>query len=340
MTKWGIDISSWQKGINLAAAKNEGVEFAILRAGFSTTKDNQFETFYSQCKQLGIPVGAYLYSYATTVAQAQAEARALLNHLRGKKLEYPICLDIEDKCQKALSKDTNDAIIRAFGEIIESAGYWFSVYSNVDFYNNYCHGKTLNAKYDWWMARWSSKAYTGYNCGMTQFGGETNYIRSNKVAGRVVDQNYAYYDYPNLMKQHGLNGYSKENVNVNPSSKPVVQQPQSQPQSTEVTYTVKNGDTLSGIASKYGTSYQQIAAYNGISNSNIIYAGQVLKIPGTSVSTPVQQSSAEYYTVKSGDCLWNIAVRYYGNGNMYTTIKKLNGLTSDKIYPGQKLRVK
>lgn len=39
MAKWGIDISSWQKGINLSAAKNEGVQFAILRAGFSTTKD-------------------------------------------------------------------------------------------------------------------------------------------------------------------------------------------------------------------------------------------------------------------------------------------------------------
>ena len=47
MKRWGIDISTWQRGIALAKAKSEGVEFAILRAGFSTTKDNQFETFYS-----------------------------------------------------------------------------------------------------------------------------------------------------------------------------------------------------------------------------------------------------------------------------------------------------
>ena len=44
------------------------------------------------------------------------------------------------------------------------------------------------------------------------------------------------------------------------------------------TYTVKSGDTLSGIASKYGTTYQKLAQINGISNPNIIYAGQVLKI--------------------------------------------------------------
>lgn len=44
------------------------------------------------------------------------------------------------------------------------------------------------------------------------------------------------------------------------------------------TYTVKSGDTLSGIAAKYGTTYQKLAQINGISNPNVIYAGQVLKI--------------------------------------------------------------
>lgn len=322
MAKWGIDISSWQKGINLSAAKNEGVQFAILRAGFSTTKDKQFETFYSQCKSLGIPVGAYLYSYATTVAQAQAEARALLSFLKGKQFEYPICLDMEDKCQKRLSKDTNDAMIRAFGEIIESAGYWFSVYTNVDFYNNYCHGKTLNAKYDWWMARWSSVAYTGYNCGMTQFGGETNYIRSHTVAGRTVDQNYAYYDYPALMKQHGLNGYSKTGGNTSTPSTPT------NTKSVEtLAHEVINGSWGNGEDRK-----------NRLTSAGYDYSAvqnRVNEILGSK-----SQSSAEYYTVKRGDCLWNIAAKYYGNGNMYTTIKKLNGLTSNTIYVGQKLRVK
>lgn len=326
MKKWGIDISSWQKGINLATAKNEGVQFAILRAGFSTTKDSQFETFYSQCKSLGIPVGAYLYSYATNVEQAKAEARALLNHLKGKQFEYPICLDMEDKCQKALSKDTNDAMIRAFGEIIEGAGYWFSVYTNVDFYNNYCHGKTLNAKYDWWMARWSSVAYTGYNCGMTQFGGETNYIRSHTVAGRTVDQDYAYYDYPALMKQHGLNGYSKSGGST--------------PSTPSAPNNTKSVDTLAHevINGAWGNGNDRVNRLTAAGYDYNAVQKRVNEILGSGNNN--NSSSAEYYTVKRGDCLWNIAVKYYGNGNMYTTIKKLNGLTSDTIYPGQKLRVK
>ena len=323
MKKWGIDISAWQKGMNLATAKNEGVEFAILRAGYSTSKDSQFETFYSQCKSLGIPVGAYLYSYATTVAQAQAEARALLSFLKGKQFEYPICLDMEDKCQKALSKDTNDAMIKAFGEIIEGAGYWFSVYTNVDFYNNYCHGKTLNAKYDWWMARWSSVAYTGYNCGMTQFGGETNYIRSHTVAGRTVDQDYAYYDYPALMKKYGLNGYSKtgeETVTPEPV-KP-----------TKDVETLAH-EVINGLWGNGNDRLNRLTAAGYDYNAVQARVNEILKGNNNT-------STAEYYTVKKGDCLWNIALKYYGNGNMYTTIKKLNNLTSDVIYAGQKLRVK
>lgn len=53
--------------------------------------------------------------------------------------------------------------------------------------------------------------------------------------------------------------------------------PQAQP-SAQKTYIVKSGDTLSGIAAKYGTTYQEIARKNGIANPNKIYPGQVLKI--------------------------------------------------------------
>lgn len=53
-------------------------------------------------------------------------------------------------------------------------------------------------------------------------------------------------------------------------------------QGVEVVYTVQKGDTLSGIAAKYGTTYQKIAAYNGITNPNLIRVGQKIKIPAAS----------------------------------------------------------
>ena len=98
----------------------------------------------------------------------------------------------------------------------------------------------------------------------------------------------------------------------------------------EQTYTVKAGDTLSGIAAKYGTTYQTLASYNGIANPNKINVGQVIKIPGSGVRT---------YTVKAGDSLWAIAAKQLGDGSRYNEIKTLNGLKDNTIYAGQTLKL-
>lgn len=92
-------------------------------------------------------------------------------------------------------------------------------------------------------------------------------------------------------------------------------------------YTVRYGDTLSGIASRYGTSTSTLASINGISNPNWIYPGQVLKLSGG--------SSAQTYTVRSGDTLSGIASRL---GTSWTALKAKNGLANaNLIYPGQTL---
>lgn len=280
----GIDISAWQNGYPYDAANAEGVRFAILRAGFSQTKDGMFETHYANAKRLGWGVGAYWYMYARSVEGAKAEARAFLNAIAGKQFEYPIYLDVEDPSISGLGRDTLNAMVRAFGETIENAGYYFGVYSNLNWYRNIISGPELNKKYDWWVACWSTSAPSGINYGLWQFGGETNYIRGNKVAGIVTDQNYALKDYPAIMKAAGLNGFSKT-----PAPQPTPQ-PAPQPKPTPVqeewpkSYTIQSGDTLSGIAFKfYGNGdvnhYMYIARANGIQNPNIISAGRTITIP-------------------------------------------------------------
>ena len=104
------------------------------------------------------------------------------------------------------------------------------------------------------------------------------------------------------------------------------------------TYTVKAGDTLSGIAAKYGTTYQALAAYNGISNPNRINVGQVIKIPQSGGSGAAAPQAATH-TVAAGESLWSIAAKYLGNGSRYKEIKQLNGLGNDTIYPGQVLKL-
>ena len=98
----------------------------------------------------------------------------------------------------------------------------------------------------------------------------------------------------------------------------------------EQVYTVQSGDTLSGIAAKYGTTYQKLASYNGIANPNVISVGQKIKIPGSGVRT---------YTVKAGDSLWAIAAKQLGDGSRYNEIKTMNGLASNTIYAGQTLKL-
>ena len=98
------------------------------------------------------------------------------------------------------------------------------------------------------------------------------------------------------------------------------------------TYTVRSGDTLSGIANKFGTSYQTLASLNGISNPNLIYVGQVLRVNGSA------NAGSVYYTVRAGDNLSAIASRY---GTSYQSIASLNGLANPNlIYAGQTLKIK
>lgn len=384
MAIFGIDLSSYQKGINLSQAKNEGVQFVILRAGYtgygngvSKAKDNNFETFYSQCKSLGIPVGAYWFSCANTYQKGVDEANWMYeNCLKGKQFEYPIYLDVEEDAGgrhylSGAGKAAITAGIKGFCETMESKGYYTGVYASSSWFSTLIDASIPN-RFDCWVANWSNSNPGSPAHGLWQFGGETNKIRSNKIAGYTVDQNYAYKDYPSIIKSGKMNGFGSSSVAPvpTPSKKSneeianevlagqwgngedrknkltaagydynaiqaiVNQKIGAGPtQPTIQTYTVKSGDTLSSIASKYGTTYQELARINGISNPNKIYPGQVLKIGGRS-SIP----STEYYIVKSGDTLSAIAKKYRTTVNQLASWNNIANV--NKIYVGQKLRVR
>ncbi|MDT2463271.1 LysM peptidoglycan-binding domain-containing protein [Enterococcus avium] len=98
--------------------------------------------------------------------------------------------------------------------------------------------------------------------------------------------------------------------------------------STASIHVVQSGETLSGIASKYGTTYQTLASLNGLANPNYIYVGQQLKVSGVS-------SSNRIYTVHGGDNLSSIAAKL---GTTYQSLAQKNGLSNPNlIYPGRSL---
>lgn len=103
------------------------------------------------------------------------------------------------------------------------------------------------------------------------------------------------------------------------------------------TYTVKSGDTLSGIATRHGVSVAQLKQWNNLSSNNI-KAGQKLKVsPGG--TAPAAQNNGEYteYTVKSGDSFYSIAQNYPGISAQ--NIMDFNGLSSSKLKPGMKIKI-
>jgi GH25 family lysozyme M1 (1,4-beta-N-acetylmuramidase) len=216
----GLDISSYQNGINFNQIKNAGVQFLILRAGFTGwgtgvnyNKDTCFENFYKQAKQVGIPVGAYWYSCANNYEKGVAEAKFMYeNCLKGKQFEFPIYIDVEEDRHQKVGKTYVTSAIKGFCETLENLGYYVGIYANLNYFNNYINTPSLYM-YDKWFAYWKkdlnkpSFPYGDYGLWQNSSDGY--------VAGQRVDTNIAYKDYPTIIKNAKLNGFTDNNVIVN-----------------------------------------------------------------------------------------------------------------------------
>lgn len=223
---FGIDVSTWQAGLNWDTAIKEGVKFAILRAGFTGDKDgvskkvdNQFEIFYKEATKRKLPVGAYWFSRATSYEAGQAEAKYMYeNCLKGKQFEYPIAIDIEDPVYqaKASKKKVTDAA-KGFCDYLISKNYYPVIYANLNWFRNKMTLSELT-KYGKWVAAWMENKPSSPVNYLWQFGGETNVIRSNKIAGKTVDQDYCYVNMPKFIKDNKYNGFDKEEVQPEPKA--------------------------------------------------------------------------------------------------------------------------
>lgn len=149
----GIDVSRWNGKIDWKTVANYGMGFAILRiTEKGNIVDSTFEPNYKGCIENKIPVGVYKYSYATTIAQIKNEANVVIKTLNKRKLDYPVFLDIEDKCQENLSDSLMMKMIEAFRAIIIKAGYKFGIYCGYSWYQNQLPEGAK--KYDCWVARY------------------------------------------------------------------------------------------------------------------------------------------------------------------------------------------
>ena len=212
----GIDISRYQGKPDFRKVKND-VDFVILQDGYgryTNQKDSEFERSYAECKKYGIPVGVYHYSYASTVAEAQAEAKICLKMITGKQFEYPIYYDLEENLA-AMGQALVSSIATTFCNTLEQAGYYAGIYISRSPAQLYLTKEVAN-KYALWLAEYNSKCNYDGNFGMWQ------YSSNGKISGISgdVDMDYCYIDYPTIIKNAGLNGYKKPEPTPQPAPTP------------------------------------------------------------------------------------------------------------------------
>lgn len=198
----GIDVSQHQGTIDWNKVKNQ-ISFAILRLGWignnvNHTLDTQFERNYAECKRLGIPVGVYIYNYCASVETIRNGADWVVLKLKGKKLDLPVYIDMEDDSISRQGKDRLTEMVFEFNKIIEKKGYWAGVYANKNWYDNYLHGANIKKRFTTWIAHYgvNEDKYAGqYDILQYTSSGKVNGIDSNRDGyNDNVDMNVMYRD--------------------------------------------------------------------------------------------------------------------------------------------------
>ena len=187
-----IDVSEWNGDINFSKVKNAGITCVILRAGYGkdpNQEDNKFNEYYRQAKAAGLNVGAYWYSYATSVDAAKAEVRNCMKTIRGKEFDLPVFLDVEEYRQAVLPRRTLTDIISTFCDGVKGYGFDVGMYSAKSMLVDSAYPDELASKYLIWMAAPNNS----YN-ELPAFVDIHQYSWNGKVNGipEKVDMNYIY----------------------------------------------------------------------------------------------------------------------------------------------------
>lgn len=165
--KKGIDVSQYNGSIDWEKVKEDGIVFAMLRAGFGQDMekqdDKQICANMKECERLGIPFGLYLYSYALSEKDVQSEAKHLLRIAKGHNPLMGLWYDMEDadgyKANHGLVPARNGRLLtdfcKLFLEEMQAAGYTNTgIYANYDYLKNILNTDELRQKGNIWIAHW------------------------------------------------------------------------------------------------------------------------------------------------------------------------------------------
>lgn len=184
----GVDVSRWQGDINWNKVAQDNISFAMVGVRSKGAIDPYFYKNMQGAANAGLDTGVYIYSLATSVEEAEAEADFVLNAIQGLRVSFPIAFDAEDSALRALPRETVTEMCNAFCRKIQAAGYTPMVYMNEDFMKENVNVSGIAS--DIWTARYN-KLYSYAQAAMWQ---ATETGKINGIDG-YCDVNYLYKPY-------------------------------------------------------------------------------------------------------------------------------------------------
>lgn len=321
----GIDVSDWQGYIDYSQVRASGIEVVYIKASQgSNIKDPYFDINYENAKANGLKVGFYHFLTATNTEEAEKEAQFFASVISGKEVDCKLVMDYEVFGGVSIEESNN--IAQVFLESLKRlTNKEVIVYSDLSNARDR-FGSNIADNYELWLAYYGDyNDLTDVETSWTKWIG-IQYTDSGRVAGITgnVDRDL----------------YTESIFLSDTSEIPTTENPNSETINTEsVYYTVQSGDTLSEIASRYGTTVQEIVDINNIANPNLIYPGQTLRILTNSTvhGSESRGTGSITYTVQRGNTLSQIASSY---GVTVEHIVEINDIQNPNlIYPGEKLRI-
>ena len=320
----GIDVSNWQGYIDYAQVKQSGISVVYIKSSQgSNIKDAYFDINYENAKANGLKVGFYHFLTATNTEEAEQEARFFASVIAGKQPDCKLVMDYE--IFGGVSIEESNQIAEVFLESVKRlTNKEVIVYSDLsnaqDRFN-----RNIADNYELWIAYYGDYENLRYV--------QTSWERW--IGVQYTDRGVV----PGIRGSVDRDLYTQNIFLSDTSEIPNTENPNDTINTKTVFYTVQNGDTLSAIANRYGTTVQELVDINQLTNPNLIYPGQILRI-ATNSTTPEEETRATgsiIYTVQRGNTLSQIASAY---GVSVEHIVEINDIQNPNlIYPGQKLRI-
>lgn len=304
----GVDVSKYQGVVDWSKLKEYGYTFVIIRGGYGMCEsqiDPYFKRNITEAVAQGFNIGVYWFSYAASLKEAESEAKLCYKTIKPylSNINIGVFFDYEydsvdyyyDRYQKKPTYELTRDMFLTFHNYLQHYNIKTGIYTNYDYITSYFKGLDYESKkFLLWFADPSNKYRDKYSWDICQTG--------------ILDIDGVSFDI-NIMREETTEEPNDEDY---------------------IIYTIKSGDTLSGIASKYGVTLSQLLAWNPEykSSPSVIYAGQTVKIKAQTDSV---FSVGDIVKIKKD------AKYYYGVNTVIPEYCKAINLTVQQLKPDRLL---